>query len=173
MCLHQKDKYKTSRLANKKASPCKLLGYDNNRIYWLLTLDNCIIRSKNVEFDEQESFEPHDLDHLYSQWLRSSRAKDTLDLWGEVPKARQLEKSTQNHSLNPRAITTGNHIDDCLIKLKLPVITKANHKKSPNSEYSDRSELNPSRIRFLPEIEKERLLINRRCLPKSMTIEQH
>lgn len=41
---------KRRKLADEKASPCKLLGYNGDRKHRLLTRDNRVIRSTNVEF---------------------------------------------------------------------------------------------------------------------------
>ncbi len=47
------------KLADKKAFPCKLLRYDGDRIYRLLTHDNGILRSTNVEFVKKARSNTH------------------------------------------------------------------------------------------------------------------
>lgn len=100
---------KRRKLADEKASPCKLLGYEGNRIYRLLTHDNRVIRSTNVELIEQYTAQPE-----------PSKADDTLDLSRAVSRAKQQVESACSHTPAPWSNTSEERIDDCSVELELP-----------------------------------------------------
>lgn len=89
---------KRQKLVNKKASSCKLLGYDSNSIYQLLMHDNRVIRFTNVEFVKQRPFKYTYSDHFYTPQLEPSKIDNTSNPSRKVSKARQLEESTCGHT---------------------------------------------------------------------------
>ena len=143
------------KASRRKGSPCKLLRYDGDRIYRLLTRDNRVIRSTNVEFVERGPFEHTYSDHFHTPRLEPSKADDTLDPSRAVSKARQLEESTCSHTPAPGGKTSEEHIDDCFFELELPATTTTRHKELPNPEHSSISEPTPSRIRVSTQATKE------------------
>lgn len=55
------------------------------------------------------------------------KAESTLDSSKEVSKIIKLEGSTYNHSLVPRKKKLVENINDCFIKLELPITTTTRH----------------------------------------------
>ncbi len=89
---------KRRKLADEKTFSCKLLGYDGDRIYRLLTHNNRIIRSTNVEFVEKGLFQHTHSDHFSAPRPDPSRADDTLDQHGAVSRAKQSKGSECSNS---------------------------------------------------------------------------
>lgn len=100
-CLHQKDRIQTPKASRRKSLTLQAIGYDGDHIYRLLTNDNRVIRSTNVEFVERGLFEHTYSDHFHTPQLEPSRADDTLDPLRALSKARQLEESTCSHTPAP------------------------------------------------------------------------
>lgn len=79
---------KHQKLVDKKTSLCKLLRYNGNRIYQLLTRNNRVIRSTNVEFVKQGPFEHTYSNYFHTPQLEQSKADNTFNPSIAVSKAR-------------------------------------------------------------------------------------
>ncbi len=148
---------KRRKLADEKAFPCKLLGYNDDRIYRLLTYDNRIIRSTNVEFVEKNPFQHTHSDHFSAPRPGPSRADGTLDPHGAVSRANQPKESECSHSSVQRGEISREQPDDYLLKLELPVTTTPSRIEPSNSEHAHMPELTTNEIRVSTRVTKSQV----------------
>ncbi len=148
---------KRRKLADEKAFPCKLLGYDGDRIYRLLTYDKRIIRSINVEFVEKGPFQHTHSDYFSAPRPDPSRADDTLDPHGAVSRANQPKRAECSHSSVQRGEISREQPDDYLLELELPVTTTSSRIEPSNSEHAQRPEPTTNEIRVSTRVTKSQV----------------